>query len=330
MRTLATTIRNKLDVVTVKRSIAANFLNLDVGREGELITSIKMNYLAHLGHGPDYVDSAVGRQDLLDHLYGRLLDDRRTVVPWLDSLRSLRGASILEIGCGAGASTIALAEQGALVTGVEIEANCLLVSADRCRLYGLHTPQFHVMNGAEIDRLELERFDFIIFSASLEHMTVKERLSAIRLAWPRLKAGCYLAVCETPNRLWWYDSHTSMLPFFNWLPDDLAVEYSTHSNRRLFSELYQHQPIDDSMRLKLSRWGRGASYHEFELSIPELHKANISCMNIWLRKRNPLRWAKYIASGDQRFARTLARSSGKNIHPAFCQDNLNLAIQKPA
>jgi ubiquinone/menaquinone biosynthesis C-methylase UbiE len=193
-------VRDKLNEITIKSHIAANFLTLDLEKEQELTASLKTNYLANLSSDPDYVDSDVGQQDLKDHLFGRLWDDRRTVVPWLDSLRPLRGASILEVGCGPGASTVALAEQGALVIGVEIDANNLTVAYDRCRLYGLQNPQFHVMNGAEIDCLELERFDFIIFSACLEHMTLQERFSALRPAWSRLKPGGFLIVIETPNR----------------------------------------------------------------------------------------------------------------------------------
>jgi hypothetical protein len=103
----------------------------------------------------------------------------------------------------------------------------------------------------------------------------------------RLKAGGFLVICETPNRLWWYDSHTSRLPFFNWLPDDLAIEYSARSSRPEFRELHD-RPIDDQTRLVLSRWGRGASYHEMELCIPEFQQVAVFSMNAWVRKRNPV------------------------------------------
>ena len=43
----------------------------------------------------------------------RLSRDRVAVIPWLDRTRPLRGSRILEVGCGRGASTVALAEQGA-------------------------------------------------------------------------------------------------------------------------------------------------------------------------------------------------------------------------
>src|SRR6185295_3548288 len=64
-----------------------------------------------------YLASAEGREDLAAHLEGRLRLDRMKVAPWLDATRPLRGCRILEIGCGTGSSTVALAEQGAEVTG---------------------------------------------------------------------------------------------------------------------------------------------------------------------------------------------------------------------
>src|SRR5947209_16094325 len=40
----------------------------------------------------------------------RLRRDRFAVIPWLDRTRPLRSSRILEVGCGRGASTVALAE----------------------------------------------------------------------------------------------------------------------------------------------------------------------------------------------------------------------------
>src|SRR5215471_7815958 len=40
----------------------------------------------------------------------RLRRDRVAIIPWLDRTRPLRSSRILEVGCGRGASTVALAE----------------------------------------------------------------------------------------------------------------------------------------------------------------------------------------------------------------------------
>ena len=73
---------------------------------------------------PGYLDTEIGRKDLDAHQFHRLSRNRRVIVPWLEHARPLAGARILEIGCGMGASTVALAEQGAEVIGVDIDEDC--------------------------------------------------------------------------------------------------------------------------------------------------------------------------------------------------------------
>jgi 2-polyprenyl-3-methyl-5-hydroxy-6-metoxy-1,4-benzoquinol methylase len=66
--------------------------------------------------------------DLAEHLTGRLHDDRHSVVPWIDAAFSLDGADVLEIGSGTGA----LGEQGARITGIDVDAPSLKVAQARC------------------------------------------------------------------------------------------------------------------------------------------------------------------------------------------------------
>ena len=84
--------------------------------------------------------------DLYEHLTGRLTDDRYSVVPWIDDAYPLDGASVLEIGSGTGASTVALGEQGALITGVDVDAVALKVARARCQAYNIKV-DFHCING---------------------------------------------------------------------------------------------------------------------------------------------------------------------------------------
>ena len=118
------------------------------------------------------------------------------------------------------------------------------------------------------------RFDFIIFYASLEHMTHHERISAIRTTWDMLPPGGLLSVVETPNRLWHTDPHTSLLPFFHWLPDELAFDYSRFSSRPNFRERYDNYD-DEQQRLHFLRRGRGVSFHEFVLAIGSVEQLNV-------------------------------------------------------
>ena len=94
--------------------------------------------------------------DLYEHLTGRLTDDRYSVVPWIDDAYPLDGASVLEIGSGTGASTVALGEQGALITGVDVDAVALKVARARCQAYNIKV-DFHCINGAEISTCILQQ-----------------------------------------------------------------------------------------------------------------------------------------------------------------------------
>jgi len=96
----------------------------------------------------------------------------------------------------------------------------------------------------------------VIFFASLEHMTHSERQRSLRAAWQLLADGGILCVIEAPNRLWLFDDHTADLPFFHWLPDEIALEYLKQTPR------YQAAAFDttsEGAKLELSRRGRGVS-----------------------------------------------------------------------
>jgi 2-polyprenyl-3-methyl-5-hydroxy-6-metoxy-1,4-benzoquinol methylase len=131
------------------------------------------------------------------------MNARRMVIPWLDAAKPLKGTRILEIGCGTASSTVALAEQGAEVVGVDLDQDALAVARDRCGVYGVKA-EFHTMNACDI----AERFDGRGSTrssfASLEHMTIPERLGA-RTAWAPVR-GRPSDGPETPNRLWYYDA----------------------------------------------------------------------------------------------------------------------------
>lgn len=270
--------------------------------------------------------TAWGQKDLHDHLIRRLVITRTTVVPWLDSIHRLAGATILEIGCGTGSSTIALAEQGAQVTAIDVSAASLRVARERCRIYNLPV-DFCAANATDVHQLfRGQQFDFIIFYASLEHMTHAERMVAMHTTWEMLPPGGYWCVIETPNRLWYHDHHTALLPFYMWLPDDLALAYSRFSPRDKFRALYTNDSPET--QLAFLRWGRGVSYHEFDLAIQPAAQLHVMpSLFTFLRTHNILRWLIWRFSHTYQYETLLARF-GPNIHPGFYQSNLNLVIKK--
>jgi 2-polyprenyl-3-methyl-5-hydroxy-6-metoxy-1,4-benzoquinol methylase len=219
-----------LSIPKVPSHLARRFTELSAAQASALAASLQTHYFPRRiwGEvaltGEQWLATPEGRRDLEEHTSRRLQAFRTQVAPWLDSARALSGARILEIGCGTGASTVALAEQGASVTAIDIDEESLIVARDRCRLHGVEA-EFLRLNGAATEQLPaLGQFDFVIFFACLEHMTYAERLDAMRSTWSGLTPGALWCSIETPNRLWWFDEHTSFLPFYNWLPDELAFD----------------------------------------------------------------------------------------------------------
>jgi S-adenosylmethionine-dependent methyltransferase len=275
-----------------------------------------------------WIATPEGREDLQDHLDRRLNSFRNKIIPWLDAARPLLGARILEIGCGTGASTVALAEQGAKVTAIDIDEPSLRVAEQRCSAHNVQCELVHANGAAAKQFLEREPYDFVIFFACLEHMTHAERIEAMRDTWQALPEGALWCVIETPNRLWYFDDHTSRLPFFNWLPDELAFAYSRFSPREPFRSSYRNQSAD-TMESFL-RHGRGVSFHEFDVAIADSSTLDVvSSLPLWLKKpglfglRELARRYKHKA----RLERTLA-SHRPDLHLGFFQPFLDLIIRK--
>jgi SAM-dependent methyltransferase len=273
---------------------------------------------------PDYLSTNAGKKDLDDHVIGRTYVDRRTIVPWLDTLFCLDGAKVIEIGCGTCSSTVALAEQGAEVFGYDIDKASLAVGSERLSIYDLKAELING-NATEIPAGRIGEANAVIYFATAEHMTLDEKLDSFSSVWHSLRSGAYFIVVETPNRLWWFDSHTALLPFYLWLPDDLAAHYSRFSPRFPFNERLK-PPITAQTLLHLTRTGRAASYHEFELSLGSLSGLKVSSLNRW-KRGNPLQFAKWFAF-DRSFERWLRRH-GPRVDAAFYESYLQLAIQKP-
>ena len=308
----------------IPRHIQANFRAIDKPKVDLVEESLRDNYFARFP--AEYLSTDWGKKDLKDHLFRRLDTDRKTIIPWLDKTRPLRGASILEVGCGTGSSTVALAEQGAEVTAIDIDEGSLVVAGERCRAYGLDVSFAHA-NATEVNELFAGRhFDFIIFYAALEHMTVAERLSAMRATWKMLADGDLWCVIETPNRLWYHDEHTSFLPFHMWLPDELAFEYSRFSPRDNYRELYRK--YDDESKLHFLRRGRGVSFHEFELTMKPAAELKIrSSLNVTNLQRRLRRLMKWRFSNEHRYS-SLLRKIAPELHKGFLQSFLYLIIEK--
>src|SRR5207247_8303248 len=100
----------------IARHLRARFRRLDSAAAEELKALLVRNVYERQQRVADEHD-----EGFQDHLTRRLEASRSQIIPWLDDVRPLAGASVLEIGCGTGSSTLALAEQLAVVTAVEFD-----------------------------------------------------------------------------------------------------------------------------------------------------------------------------------------------------------------
>jgi S-adenosylmethionine-dependent methyltransferase len=255
-----------------------------------------------------------------------LSEDRYANVPWLDAALPLNGARVLEIGSGTGESTLALAEQGAIVTGLDVDDNALAVGRERLKAYGLEA-ELLVANAQDVAQVLPGRtFDAVIFFASLEHMRLDERLIAMRATWDMLRPGGIWCVIEAPNRIWYWDGHTSMDNFYNWLPDEMAARWAHRASSKAFADAFPKEaPFDATL---LARWGRGVSYHDFDLALGDSRALDIvSNKSDFLRRSNPFFLAHSLVSKARRYERFL-ESIAPGVNPGFLKQYLDLIIRK--
>lgn len=326
MHSFLARILNQIKTPSIPPHLRRRQSNLNPGELVELEQELRAHYFSNRSR--DYLTSEAGQRDLNDHLDGRLNKDRHYIIPWLASLTPLDDIDILEIGSGTGASTVAMGEQGAHVSAVDIDAASLEVARKRCDLHKVDA-SFTVGNAADLPApLREGRFDLVVFYASLEHMTHQERLTAIVDTWPLVKPGGHWCVIGTPNRLWHFDYHTSFLPFYFWLPDDLAYHFSKHSDRPDFGARYRDPPNEERM-LDFLRRGRGVSYHEFELALGSLNEVEIPRGLASYHRHRSLRALKHACTLEGKYERLL-RKLAPEIPEVFLHKSLDFALKQPS
>jgi 2-polyprenyl-3-methyl-5-hydroxy-6-metoxy-1,4-benzoquinol methylase len=273
------------------------------------------------------IDAGVEKEDpeqMLRNLEERTDRNRRLVIPWLDAAQRLDGLRVLEIGCGTGCGTIPLAEQGAQVTALDVRDDSLQVTRARLKARNLSAELLR-LNAEELtSRLADKTFDMVLFWASLEHMTIPERLTALRDGWSLLRPDGLLGLIDTPNRLWDFDAHASQLPFFHWLPLEIALPYAAQSPRPSCRAL-----AEGNDETALCRYGGSMSFHELTLAVGSAETLDVvSGLDDYLRRRNLPRLLRWSLGRDRRYQKMLRRRRPK-IHRAFFEENLQLLIRKP-
>lgn len=199
------------------------------------------------------------------------------LIPWIEQTVPLAGKTILEYGCGNAAVSCAFAAHAERLIGVDIDAGGIEQAREQVRTRGIENielelhPLESVLDAVRARRGEIDVF---LCYAVLEHLSVSERLAVLRVAREVVKPDGVIIVCETPNRLIYFDHHTAQMPFFHLLPDELALEYFTHSRRADFRSAIgaARNENREAALQSIVRWGRGVSFHEFEVVFGDLSR----------------------------------------------------------
>jgi len=289
----------------------------------------------------DLLETEVVRKDIEDHVYHRMTQALNTLIPWVAAHRDIGAARILEIGCGTGSASAALAVRGAQIESIDISGasvECarrrldLLGLADRVRLSCL--PADWTASAARMPagdpnrRIFSQRYDIVILFATLEHMTIAERLDCLALAWSLLVERGIMVTLATPNRLFPYDWHTSWEMFTQALPDELALRFAPTCKRQDYAHAFAETDVNNPSPAdceRLYRWGRGLSYHEFELAI------GLKNLRVLDDGRNRLVARPYLDTiGYAKYVRRNFRKFKTEAPLGFFLPSVDLILEKPA
>jgi 2-polyprenyl-3-methyl-5-hydroxy-6-metoxy-1,4-benzoquinol methylase len=267
---------------------------------------------------------------LHDHLRGRFDDCRRWFMPWLRRVLDLNASRVVEIGCGTGSTTAALALDAGEVEAYDIAGDSIDAARRRLQIMGLSNVRFHehhpdLLLAAIREQQSPQTVDCFVLFAVLEHQLLPERLATLKTCWELLRPGGFLVIADTPNRLCLHDFHTSWLPFFNALPDELALRYADRSPRQDFRDQIAAActASDIDAHLVLARLGRGVSYHEFELAIGDVEPFIVG------DGFDPEPLGYFGVSLETRLLFSYVKQKGLPIAPAFVRDTIEVILQKP-
>jgi ubiquinone/menaquinone biosynthesis C-methylase UbiE len=134
-------------------------------------------------------------------------------------LSSVRGLSVLDLGCGFGALALVLAARGAQVTALDPNGARLEVGQRVATEFGLGLRW--IVDGMETVNLDEQRFDIVLVNNSLCYLVEPtRRKQALERTLKALRPGGLLVI-RNPKRFWLRDPFTR-LPLLAILPPAAA------------------------------------------------------------------------------------------------------------
>ncbi|AKQ67900.1 hypothetical protein A176_004812 [Myxococcus hansupus] len=276
-------------------------------------------------YDPAFLRTPAGQADIVDHVDGRYNRCVDHVLPWLARYIDLRAANIVELGCGTGSSTAAFAQVARRVSGYDIHAASVTAARSRVQALGLSNVELSVDQPETLletlKKKHPDGADVFMLYAVLEHQTPAERLETLRTGWKLLRPGGLLVVVDTPNRLTYFDAHTSLMPFFHFLPPELGWPYASRSPREDFRNAMGKVSAEKAPML-LTRWGIGASHHELELALGELDPLLVGT------GFEPEILEMFPVTLDEELLHIYVERSGAPVPLAFTRNTLNFVLRK--
>jgi SAM-dependent methyltransferase len=164
--------------------------------------------------------------------------------------RALSGLSVLEVGCSFGHITEYLAEQPAVARITSYDTDAAFIEIVRTKVDEMRLSKVRdvrLLSNDETRRLPWAdgTFDLVLAVGVVEHLPERHRRAQVDEYYRVLAPGGHIAILDTPNRWFPYESHSVGLPFVQWLPPRLAYRYARLKNPVYAKTTYQEFEADD-------------------------------------------------------------------------------------
>jgi ubiquinone/menaquinone biosynthesis C-methylase UbiE len=141
------------------------------------------------------------------------------------------GASVLDLACGSGLHSLAWAERGARVTGIDFDLSLLEASRERLRRGAPSAPATGWIGGDATGMpFRTGSFDVVFCNSLLEHVPAWELVVAESA---RVLRPGGLFVVYTTNRTCPLQAEVNHFPFYSWLPNPIQ--------RRVLAWIMEHR-----------------------------------------------------------------------------------------
>jgi SAM-dependent methyltransferase len=173
--------------------------------------------------------------------------------------RGLRDLRVLEIGCSFGHVAEYLAEQPEVAEITTFDTDPAFVAIVRAKVeeLGLRSVrEVSLFSNDETRGLPYPagRFDLVLAIGVVEHLPSRNRRAQVDEYYRVLAPGGYIAVLDTPNRLFPVETHSVGLPLVQWLPARWAYRYARACRPRKFGPVGYDEFVADGTGWRNASW----------------------------------------------------------------------------